>query len=376
MKSKLAIAFSFILVASGVAAASSFDSGFEDDSFFENGVSFDDPFFGDDSSEDDSSDSSPFDDDWFSDDFFSDDGENTDSSNTTEGCEEDEYHIPEDRDCDGEIDDEFQGDYPGNDTDTGTDNDTQEVNDSEGDLGVCVIGVDSPCNSEEYDGDNETGENDSSEDPGDDTGVTEQAYIQEVPEEGDPYFEAGTDDWVSYVNPRDDYNPAYDSRDEAPGSGKVCMTLLNENGEPIVGETVPDTQASMDLDGIEWHSSANPFTLEFPLTENYERPLDSDQFGTSSDLPQGDGYLDTHCLEYHQVPANHTLTYDQVEISGQNAEDIKVVGYYDQRGTWSSDFDPENDVSPYGSSSSSDGTASMVPGNSHNEVLVVLQLDR
>jgi hypothetical protein len=336
MKKKLVITTSLLLAVSGFAVASPSDSFFEDDFFSSS------PFNGDfwDDEEDEEDDSS-FGDSWFDDPFFSDNDDEEDRNETEEGCDEDEVHIPEDRDCDGEIDDEFQGDYP--------ENDTRE---------------------NETDSGNETDENES------ESQVTEEAYLQEVPEEGDYYYEAGTDDWVSYVNPRDEYNPEYESRDEAPGSGKVCFAVMNEEGDPIVGETLPNTQASMDLGGIEWHSHANPFTVEFPLTENYERPLDSDQFGTSDNLPQGDGILDTHCLEFHQVEENHTLTYDEVEITGEHAEDLEVVGYYDQLNTWSTDFDPENDVSPYGTDESSDGVVSMSPGNTHAEVLAVLQLDR
>lgn len=202
-----------------------------------------------------------------------------------------------------------------------------------------------------------------------DTGVLESAYLQTVPEPGDPYFEAQGDGWVSYVNPRDEYHPTQ----YGDGSGKICMVLLNEDGEPIVGESIPGTQASMETGGIEWHSSANPFTVNFPMTANYDRPLDSDQFGTSS-LPQGDGYLDSHCLEAHDLDDDATVTYDEVELSGQYADHVDVVGYYDQTGTWNSDFDPLLDVSPYGVSSSSDGTVTMSPGSSHFEILVVLQL--
>lgn len=292
---------------------------------------------------------------------------------------------------DTNTEDETESDESDDDQ-TEEDSDDSSESDEEADLGVCVIGVDSPCNAEEYEDDDfsdDTSSDESSEDSSDDetgtapdddssTGptVTEEAYIERTPTPGEPYFEAMADDgsWISYVNPRDEYNAAYSSREEAPGSGKVCMTLLNQNGEPIVGESIPGTQASMDMEGLEWHSYANPFTVNFPLTSNYARPLDSDQFGTSPDLPQGDGYLDSHCFEFHQVPADHTVGYDPVEITGPYADSVEVVGYYDQTGTWNSNFDPETDVSPYGTSTSSDGTVTMSPGNSHTEILVVLRL--
>src|SRR6056297_831875 len=61
--------------------------------------------------------------------------------------------------------------------------------------------------------------------------VSEEAYRQPAPERGDPYFEAAADDgsWVSYENPRDEYREPY----LGEGSGKMCVTLLNENGDPV-----------------------------------------------------------------------------------------------------------------------------------------------
>lgn len=305
----------------------------------------------------------PFDDSTFSNSFWNDRGPHfqpprqtppDDDSQTQDpsqpGCQPGEIHIPEDQDCDGEIDDRFIGDDPVDQPGDGT--------------------TPPPADDEPGDGQQPPAD----DEPGDGTGVSEEEYVASTPEPGDYYFEAQGDGWISYVNPRDEYNPAYESRSEAPGSGKVCMALLNENGDPVVGESIPGTQASMDMGGLSWHSEANPFTVSFPMTTNYERPLDSDQFGTSSSVPQGDGYLDTHCFEFHQVPADHTITYDPVEITGQYADDVEVVGYYDQTGTWNSNFDPESDVSPYGTGMSSDGTVTMSPGNSHAEVLVVLQL--
>lgn len=214
---------------------------------------------------------------------------------------------------------------------------------------------------------------DSTEPGNGDTDVTEDAYIEPAPEPGDFYYEAGTDRWVSYVNPRDEYHPERESREEYPGSGKVCMTLLNEDGEHISGETVPNTQAVMETEGLEWHSLANPFTVEFPVTENYERPLDADQFGTSEDVPQGDGYMDSHCLEMHLVDEDFTFEYGEVEITGEHADDVEVVGYVQQVGqSWDSDVDPIEDAESYEET----GGGWTLPDHTHAQVVAVLQLDR
>jgi hypothetical protein len=74
----------------------------------------------------------------------------TDESKLDDGDKNDSdgrMWIPEDQNRDGEIDDRFKG----NDSD------------DEADVGVCMIGVDSPCNGEDVDGDDgkEIGENDS-----------------------------------------------------------------------------------------------------------------------------------------------------------------------------------------------------------------------
>lgn len=298
--------------------------------------------------------------------FLTPPGQGTEALEYDSSCGERDDDSSEDKDSD-------QGDEDQDNTDDPKDGEDSSENDSEGDLGVCVIGVDSPCNSEEYDGDNETGDNNTDGD----SGVTEEAAQIEAPEEGDYWFEAEGDGWISYLNPRDEYRSDYVSGADGPGSGKVCTVLLNEAGEPITGETVPNTEVRFPMgEFADWHPHANPITAEYPLTENYERPLDSDQFGTHPDLPQGDGYMDSHCIELHQMDEDTTMTYGEAEVVGEHAEDIEILGYYDKINTWNSDVDPVEIADPYGATSSSDGEIQFSPGNTHGEAYVILQLDR
>lgn len=204
-------------------------------------------------------------------------------------------------------------------------------------------------------------------------GVTEEAYVEPAPEEGDPYFEAqgeGTDSWVSYINPRDEYRtPAL-----GDGSGKFCVTLLNEEGDHIVGETIPNTQVTMATgDSLDWHTSADPFTVNFPLTDHYERPLDADQFGTSPTVPQGEGYMDSHCLEWHDLADDATLQYGPVEITGEHADNVEVVGYIQQDGqSWDTSVDPIADAESYEAA----GGGWTYGDHTHGQMVAVLQLDR
>ncbi|MEY7849645.1 PGF-CTERM sorting domain-containing protein [Natrarchaeobius sp. A-rgal3] len=201
--------------------------------------------------------------------------------------------------------------------------------------------------------------------------VSEQTYVEPVPEPGDPYFEAAANDgsWISYTNPRDEYRMPY----LGDGSGKLCVTLLNEAGEPVVGESVPDVTATVDTgDELEWHSDADPFVVEYPLTENYDRPLDADQFGTDRDLPQGDGYLDSHCFEWHGLPEDETVEYGEVELAGEDADRVEVVGYVQQaHDSWDTDVDPVAAAQPYEEA----GGWTYHPDGSHGQAVVVLQLD-
>lgn len=200
----------------------------------------------------------------------------------------------------------------------------------------------------------------------------EAEYVEEVPDEDDPWFEATARDgsWISYVNPRDEYRSPY----LGDGSGKICVTLLNEDGEVVVGEGVPNTTVSIATgDELEWHTSANPFTTEFPLTDHYDRPLDADQFGTNPDLPQGDGYLDSHCLEWHGLPKDETIEYGEAQVEGEYADWIEVVGYVQQGNqAWDSDVDPLEDAVSY---EEAGGGWTYETEESHGQVVVVLQLD-
>jgi len=168
--------------------------------------------------------------------------------------------------------------------------------------------------------------------------VTEAAYEQPAPDPGDEYFEAAAEDgsWVSYVNPRDEYRDPY----LGDGSGKICTLLLNEAGEPIVGETVPNTTVTIPTgETLEWHTGADPMTVDYPLDDNYERPLDADQFGTADDLAQGDGYMDSHCIEFHGPAIGDTIEYGEATVDGTHADRIELIGYIQKTSTWESDID-------------------------------------
>lgn len=274
-----------VLMAVSTATASpsaSQDSWFSDP-FFSSDWS-DDPFFSDtdgtgNDNTDDSSDSF-FGDDFFGDDFlndpfFSDDEETENDTETPEndsetdlgdipGCQPDEVHIPEDRDCDGEIDDEFQGD-------NGSDNDTDQ-NESE----------------------------------------IEERHVTPAPEPS-----AQGEDWISYPNPRDHYK--HDQGIHREGSIKVCNILLNQNGEVITGETVEDTTFTIDTD--------IPYDDAQPVTWTTEFNQVADLVGTSPDYIEGDGYLDAECAEFHDLPLDQTYHYGEQTISGEHADEVELVGY-------------------------------------------------
>ncbi|QCC59833.1 PGF-CTERM sorting domain-containing protein [Natrinema thermotolerans] len=213
-------------------------------------------------------------------------------------------------------------------------------------------------------------------DPDDNGTVSEAAYVDPAPEKGDPYFEAAADDgsWVSYENPRDEYRSPY----LGDGSGKVCVSLVNENGEPVIGESVPNTSVTVPTGGATtWHSDADPMTVQFPMDDHYEFPLDGDQFGTSPDVAQGDGYMDSHCLEFHGNPEDATLTYGEAEISGEYADRIDVAGYIQQEPAgdgWDTDIDPVAAAESYEEAGGS-WTYNAAENSTHGQVVVVLQLD-
>ena len=201
--------------------------------------------------------------------------------------------------------------------------------------------------------------------------ITEEPYRQPAPEPGDEYFEAAADDgsWISYVNPRDEYRDPY----LGDGSGKICTVLLNEAGDPIVGESVPNTTVTIPTgETLDWHSSADPMTVEYPLTDNYERPLDADQFGTTDDLPQGDGYMDSHCIEFHGPAIGDTIEYGEATVDGDHADRIELVGYIQRDGyAWESDVDPVETATSY---EEAGGGWTYSEPTSHGQVVVVLQL--
>ncbi|GAB3664823.1 PGF-CTERM sorting domain-containing protein [Halopiger thermotolerans] len=202
--------------------------------------------------------------------------------------------------------------------------------------------------------------------------VSETEFVAPVPEEGDPYFEARADDgsWVSYVNPRDEYRSPY----LGDGSGKICVSLFNEAGQVVAGESVPNTTVTVPTgESLDWHSHANPMTVEYPLTDHYERPLDGDQFGTDPEFIQGDGYLDAHCIGIHGLPEDGQVQYGEAEISGEHADDIELVGYVQQEhDAWETDVDPIEDAESY---EEAGGGWNFYPNRSHGQVVVVLQLD-
>lgn len=305
MMKKLIIAASFMLAVSGFAAAQPSDSFFSDNPFS-------DGFWDDEEESSDSFEDDLFGDDWFDEPSF-DDGED-ENSNDSEGCEEDEYHIPEDQNCDGEIDDEFQGDSP---------------------------------------------ENDTGEDPedGNDTRV-EERHVTPAPE---PDYVG--EDYLSYPNPRDHYKHDQDIHRE--GSAKVCHIMLNQRGEVVTGETVDDVQLSVDTDIP--YEDARPVTFDTPVNQV------ADLVGTSEDLREGDGYLDAECAEFHDLRLNETYHYSQANISGEDAENVEVVGHQE---FWNNQYDPLEDVEEYGNSSNSDGEITLSPGYNtrHAEVVVVSQI--
>lgn len=201
---------------------------------------------------------------------------------------------------------------------------------------------------------------------------------------GEEILQEKTDEWVSYTNHRDHFHPEYHEPGETvpdeimyherPGSGKFCMTLLNENNEPIVGNSLTNVTAVMDIEGLEWHELANPFEVKYPLRNHYDIPLDGDQFGTSDDLPQGNGILDSHCIEFHLEEANFEADYEPVEIRGNDSDRLEVVGYKEQIGPWDTDLDPVDGTYSYGESNYSNGNIAMNPNNSHFQVVTVLRL--
>lgn len=203
------------------------------------------------------------------------------------------------------------------------------------------------------------------------TNVSEPAYREPVPEPGDRYFEAEDPDgeWISYTNPRDRYRDPY----LGGSSGKICITLVNERGEVVVGRSIPETVVTIETGpSLSWHSGADPMMVRFPLTQYYDRPLDADQFGTDPDLPQGDGLLDSHCIEFHGLSLHDNVTYEEPTLSGPHADDVEVVGYHQvAHRAWDTDRDPIADAVDY---ETVGGGWVYEPDGSHGQVTIVLQL--
>ncbi|ELY99829.1 hypothetical protein C482_10097 [Natrialba chahannaoensis JCM 10990] len=202
--------------------------------------------------------------------------------------------------------------------------------------------------------------------------VSEEAVVEPVPEADELYFEQEDPDgeWISYVNPRDEYRMPY----LGDGSGKMCVTLLNEAGQPVEGNSIPGTTVTVPTgDSLSWHDDIDPFVVDYPLAENYNRPLDADQFGTRADLPQGDGYLDSHCFEWHGLPEDETVEYGEAQIEGPHADQIDLVGYIERpHEAWDTDIDPLESAVAY---EEAGGGWTYHPDGSHGQLVVVLQLD-
>ena len=251
-------------------------------------------------------------------------------------------------------DDPFFNDDEESNEDDGSSEDESEENSSEGDVGVCVIGVDSPCNSDEYDGDNETSDDDSSD------SVVEERSVTPAPE---PSYVG--DDYLSYPNPRNHF--LHDQDIHREGSLKVCKILLNQNGEVITDESV-DAAFSVDTENVPYED-AGTITFDTPINQV------SDLVGTSEDLREGDGYLDAECAEYHDLRLNETYSYSQESITGEDSDEVETLGYIEK---WENRNTPINNVENYKSSENSDGTVRLEPGYNgrHAEVIIVNQINR
>ncbi|MFC3960263.1 hypothetical protein [Halovivax cerinus] len=241
---------------------------------------------------------------------------------------------------------------PGDDQGAPTDVDAADPNESTGDGGA-------------NESDGTTNESDGA------PAIAESAAAIAAPEQGDPYFEASDPDgdWVSYVNPRDEYRDPY----LGEGSGKLCVTLLNADGDPIVGESIPNTTVTIPTgESLSWHSLADPFAVEYPVSDETQ-PLDADQFGIAADLPQGDGVMDSHCIEFHGLPENGSISYGEARVTGEYAEHVDVVGYIQNANeAWDTSVDPVDDAVSY---QAAGGGWDYVPGGSHGQAVIVLQLD-
>jgi hypothetical protein len=235
------------------------------------------------------------------------------------------------------------------------------------DAGICIIGVDSPCNDPQWDrpdGTVDDGSGDGTTGDGS-TGVTETRDVTPAPEP-----DGQGDNWISYPNPRD-HILDYDTL-ESMGDMKVCTILLNQAGEPIDGDTVADTTIQVDTDINEHepaYDDADPVTFTTPLDQV------ADLKGTAPDLPEGDGMLDAECAEYHNLPFD-TYTYAPASITGANADNVEFVGlteYWDDANRGNPFQDT---LYQYGENDLSDGTVTLTPDedSDHAEVIYVFRL--
>jgi|GEM_PF-2165015 len=300
---------------------------------------------------------------FFQDDFFSDSGE--EASNSGLSFEEDDFFDDSGEDSENEEessssdsfleDDDFFDEEDSEETE-----DSENSDDSNDDVGICVIGEDSPCNSEEYDGDNQdSDESDSDESDSDET-VVEERSVTPAPE---PSYVG--EDYLSYPNPRDHF--LHNQGIHREGSLKVCKILLNQNGEVIEGDTV-DATFNVDTENVPY-SDAETISFDTPIDQV------ADLVGTSEELIEGDGYLDAECAEYHDLRLNETYTYSQEEITGEDADEVETVGYIEK---WENRNTPIGNVENYGESEDSDGTIRLEPGYNgrHAEVIIVNQINR
>ncbi|MBC5793020.1 MAG: hypothetical protein H8Z69_03180 [Nanohaloarchaea archaeon] len=241
------------------------------------------------------------------------------------------------------------------------DDSEEEEPENESEAGVCVIGVDSPCNSEEYDGDNETEDTDQSEEE------IEERHVTPAPEP-----EAVGENWISYPNPRD-HVLNYDTINDH-GDIKVCTVLLNQRDQVITGESV-NVELSVDTnisEGVSEYDDSNPVRFDTPLNQV------ADLIGTSDEYREGDGMLDAECAEYHNLPFG-TYTYSNLTVSGEDSEQVEFVGvteYWDDRPDGGDPFNRQ--VSSYGENELSDGTVTVTPDedNNHAEVIFVAKINR
>lgn len=222
----------------------------------------------------------------------------------------------------------------------------------EADAGICVIGVDSPCNAPRWDAperdapqdDDTLPDGDTPDDAPDDSGVTEERHVTEAPSPSSPSVSTG-EGWISYPNPRN-HMPRPSTAIDDP-SIKVCAVLLNQANEVITGTTVPDTRITMDT-SIDRYEAGNPVTFTTPL-EQY-----ADLIGTDPSLPEGDGYLDAECVEFHNLETGR-YTYSPPSITGQHADEIEFVGVTEYAGARPSGNPFEKEAYEFGTNDLSDG---------------------